>query len=198
MRFHGDFQMRNSLMLTTLVTFFTFSSAAFSAGEKGEKGGMRGRMGPGAMEFALLEKHARDLSINPEQQKKINALKAKTEQAREKTMEDPEIRGLVKEMMQARKDGDEEKIVAARKKMREAVEKKSGLTPEGIQAEIAEILSAAQLARLKKFHEDEGGMAGGEGKGKGKGNKGGPPEKVDEKQKPDVSKGAPKLYELEK
>ena len=191
--------MRNKLMVTALVAFFAFSPAAFSAGEKGEKGGpggMRGRMGPGAMELALLEKHARDLSINPEQQKKIDALKAKNESAREKSKEDPEIRGLVKEMMQARKDGDEEKIAAARKKMREAVEKKSDLSPESMHAEIAEILSPSQLARLKKFREDEGGMAGGEGKGKF--NKGGPPEKVDEKQKPDSTKGAPKLYELEK
>ena len=167
---------------------------SLSAGEKGNKGeGPGGRKG--VPEFDFILDHAKDLNLTPDQTKKINELKGKVETKREAVMKNPENRELYKELMAARKSGDEEKLKDLREKVKEQMSKNGG--GEELRDELMKILQPDQLAKLKELRESEGGpgMKKGDKAERGLGGKGG---KGPEGQKPDPNKGVPKLFEEEK
>jgi Spy/CpxP family protein refolding chaperone len=187
--------------MKTVVRAFLLSVLALgltlSAGEKGNKKDGEGKGGPGGggmmkrtPELDFVLDHAKDLNLTGDQKKKINDLKDKVETQREKVMKDPENRELMKEVMAAKKSGDEEKLRELHQKVREKMNKGGG---EDMAGELFKILQPDQLAKLKELREAEGGPRGGKMAG-GKGGGG----KAPEGQKPDASKGVPSLFDNEK
>lgn len=187
--------------MTTLLRALLLCSLtlglSLSAGEKGNnkgegnkgEGGKGGGMGmlkrTPEIDFAL--EHAKELNLTAEQKKKLNDLKNKIEDQREKAMKDPEAREVMKEVMAARKSGDEEKLRQLHEKVREKMGGKNG--GEELMADFPKIFTPDQLAKLKELHKAEGGPSKG---GKGAGGK------SPEGQKPDPKKGVPSLFENEK
>ena len=182
--------------MKTVVRAFLLNVLALgltlAAGEKGNKGeGGKGGMMKRTPEIDFILDHAKDLSLTGEQKKKINDVKDKMENQREKNMKDPENRELMKEVMAAKKSGDEEKLRQLQLKVREKMNKNGG---EDLMSEVLKALQPEQLAKLKELRESEGGPRGGKMAG-GKGGAGG---KTPEGQKPDPKKGVPSLFDNEK
>lgn len=182
-----------STLIRVLFLGLLAVSLNLSAGEKGNKEGKGGGMGMGKRtpEIDLALDHAKELNLTPEQKKKLNDLKNKVEDQREKAMKDPETRELFKETMAARKSGDEEKLKQLQQKVREKMAAKGG--GEDLSSEFVKILQPDQLAKLKELREAEGGPRGGKMAGGG-GGKGAAPEG----KKPDASKGVPSIFDNEK
>jgi Spy/CpxP family protein refolding chaperone len=179
------------LLLRGLVLGVLAAALSLSAGEKpGNKGDGPGPGGKrGAPEFDFILDHAKDLNLTPDQTRRIKELKEKVESKREAVMKSPENRELYKELMAARKSGDEEKLKDLREKVKEQMAK-SGGGGEDLKDQLMQILQPDQLAKLKEIRESEGG-------GMKKGERG-PGGKAPEGKKPDPSKGTPKLFEDEK
>src|SRR4051812_35603800 len=102
---------------------------AASLGHAGEgkgkgKGGEPGIANNDGIDFIL--EHAQDLKLDSDQKAKLTELGAKIGTQKEKLKADPEIRELFKAMNEAKQGGDQEAMRADRKKLREAMEKKSG------------------------------------------------------------------------
>ena len=178
-----------------LVLSVLACALSLSAGErpnkKGEGDGPGGPGGKRVPEIDFILDHAKELNLTADQIKKINEQKNKIEDRREKMMKDPANKELYKEMMAARKSGDEDKLRELREKVKEKMAAGGG-AGEDMRDEFVRILTPEQLAKLKEIRETEGpGMRKGERGGPG--GKGG-----GEGQKPDPKKGVPSLFDNEK
>ena len=144
-----------------------------------------------AQEFEFIKKHDKELDLTAEQKKKIDALQEKAEKTREKMRDDPDTRKLFTEVKEARKSGNEAKLQELQAKVREMMQKQTGGEP--IMAELRNILTPQQLAKLKDLREAEG-MKGPRERRKEKADGGA----TKTQERPDPAKGAPSLYDNEK
>jgi Spy/CpxP family protein refolding chaperone len=162
-----------------------------SAGEKNGKGeGKRMLEGRHPL-FDMIKEHEADLNVTPEQKKQLKTLEDEVDKKREAMRKDPDTRELFKEVMEARKAGDEAKLKELREKVRGMMDSKNA-GDKGVMDQLAKILQPQQLAKLKQLHEAEGGRMGGKLAG-GPGR-----DKPEDHKAPDTNKGAPKLYDDEK
>ena len=174
-------------------------------GEKGEKGEKKEKPAKGdraghPLLRAIAEKEA-ELKLTEDQKKQIAELRKKTDAA----FEDPEVRELQKQMMEARKAQDKEKMQALKTQLKAKIEAKGGMADDSVFAELKKILTEEQSA---KINEKRGGAEGKGPEGKGgaekKGEKGekkreGKEAKHEEGKAADPAKGGPPpLYEQDK
>lgn len=156
---------------------------------KGPAAGGNNREG---VEFIL--EHEKDLDITSDQKQKLEDLSTKITTQREKLRQDPEMQELYKDAKEAQDSGDKEAVRAARKKIREAMEKKTGVKLENVIADVAKILHPDQLKKLAELRKNAGmenplKTAAADKQA----------EKDDANHKhADVSKGPPNLYDNEK
>ena len=161
-----------------------------AGGEKKGKGADQGLNGPGPVEFIL--DHQKDLNLDATQVSKLTDIQSKISTQKEKLKQDPEIRDLYRAAAEAKASGDQEAVRAARKKMREAIEKKSGLKFEEVMADALKVLHPDQQQKLAELRKKSGLDANPMQTLKGQKND----ETADANhQKPDVAKGAPSLYD---
>lgn len=143
------------------------------------------------VEFIL--DHAQDLALDAGQKTKLTEMNTKIEAQKDKLKQDPEMRELYRDAKEAKDSGDEVAMHAARKRLREAMEKKSGLKIEDMMQEVAKILHPDQLQKLAELRK-KAGMDPNPGKTL-KDQKGEEKADVASQQQPDRSKGAPNLYD---
>ncbi|HYG73512.1 MAG TPA: Spy/CpxP family protein refolding chaperone [Planctomycetota bacterium] len=176
-------------LMAAAVALSLCAGGAFSGekGNKSERGERNGKLGGTPMIDHVL-KHEKELALTAEQKKKFEALKDKAEALQEKMRKDPEARELFKEVAQARKSGNEEKLRELQTKVKELAARKG--SSEEITGEGLRLLTPEQMAKLKDLR-DEGPMAMRDGKDGGK-------KAASAGTKPDPSKGAPSLYDNEK
>lgn len=183
-----------------LVAVALVIGVAVQAGDApNTKGKGKNKPGAGAanekegIEFIL--DHEKDLDLSATQKKQLEDINAKIAKEREKLIQDPEMLELFKEQKEAKDSGDQEAVHAARKKIRQAMEKKGGLKFENVVAEVGRILTPPQLKKLAELRKDAGMDPN-------------PVKTAREEKKedtadanrshPDVNKGAPSLYDNEK
>jgi hypothetical protein len=169
------------------------ASAGDGTGGKGKnKGPAAGGNNKEGVEFIL--QHEKDLDLTADQVKKLEDVSAKVNTQREKLRDDPEMQELYKDAKEAQDSGDKDAIRAARKKIREAVEKKSGLKVENVIADVAKILNPKQLKKLAELRKENGMENPAKTAAADK-----QAEKEDANhKKADVAKGPPNLYDNEK
>ena len=143
------------------------------------------------VEFIL--EHAQDLSLDADQKTKLTELNTKIEAQKDKLKQDPEIRELFRDAKEAKDSGDETAMHAARKRLREAMEKKSGLKIEDMMQDVAKILHPDQLQKLAELRK-KADMDPNPGKTL-KDQKSEEKADVASQQQPDRSKGTPNLYD---
>ena len=183
------FFMSAPLVLGSL--FMVLNSSAAEGQEKGKN--RPAARWPSITGF--IKEHEADLALTADQKEKLGEIDKKVEGHREKAKDDPELRDLFKQVHEAKKDEDEEKMKALRKQMRETFEKKTGMSLETILFEVGKILTPEQLAKLRELRTADGMDPKIAGSIRGLKRQ----EKNDtaEHAKPDPSKEPPKLYEEE-
>jgi hypothetical protein len=139
--------------------------------------------------------HEAELKLTADQKKQLAELRSKNEAL----LDDPEIKELQKQMMEARKAQDKEKTQELRKAFRQKIEAKGGMNEDGMFAALKKILTEEQMAKLKDLRPAGDGPANKqerkekreakEGKGDGK---------MEEPNRADPGKGPPPLYEHER
>ena len=145
--------------------------------------------------IGFINEHEAALVLTSDQKEKLNEIAKKVEDKREQFKDDPELRDLFKQVHEARINEDEEKMKSLRKQMREAFDKKSGMSLESILLEMGKILTPDQLVKLGELRKAEGvdiDVQSSIRKLKGQ-------QKKDsaEHVRPDPTKTPPKLYEEE-
>lgn len=174
-------------MKTTLICTL-LAMCVFGASQAAEnKAGKRDFPMAGGPLQHILE-HAKELNLTAEQKTKLEALVKEMAggDKREKLKENPEARELFKEMMEARKSGDEEKLKLLRQKMMEKVGGGNG--QEGLLPKIASILTPEQMKQVREIAQEARAKMGEKFGGKD----GGKPE--DKSTRPDPNKGAPEVF----
>jgi hypothetical protein len=146
--------MKIRLAATVILTILFVAPAVFAAAEgkrnKGDK-----PLREGGIEFIV--EHAQDLALTADQKTKLTELESKVKAAREKMKDDPDVKEIGRELYELKESGaDEEAMRPVRKKMREAMEKKSGMTMESVGQEIGKILSPVQLKKLAELRKESG------------------------------------------
>ncbi len=180
------------LLCCALFSCGVLAGDAPSKGGAGKENGRNRGQGQGkAFEFIL--QHEKDLSLTDEQKKKITELQRKAEQRFEQARKDPDLREPFKQMAEARKSGDADKMAEARQKLKDALDKKPGLSEESLLGDIRNVLTDPQLLKLAELHKEEGG--GPKGMRDRKAGKGGKGKGEEEGKRPEPEKGAPSLYE---
>jgi len=114
-------QIRHTLMATLLLGGSLSALAANGEGLGKNKRGLN--QDGGGIQFILS--HKTDLNLDASQLSQLNAINDKIETQREKLKQDPEIRDLFREMHDAQESGDQQAVRPARKKLREAMEKRA-------------------------------------------------------------------------
>src|SRR5262249_27059482 len=104
----------------------------------------------------ILE-HAQDLGLTSDQKTKLTEIETKVKAAREKMKDDPDVKEIGRELYELKESGaDEEAMRPVRKRMREAMKKKAGMSMESVMQEMAKILSPVQHKNLAELRKEAG------------------------------------------
>jgi hypothetical protein len=143
-------------ILPLVVAFVASAAFAANDGNKGNKQHDGGPGGPGSgIEFII--DHAKDLALTADEKTKLTELASKLKTAIEKAREDPDVKELGRELYELKESGaDEDALKPTQKRLRQAVEKKSGISRESVTQDIVKILSPTQLKKLAELRKEAG------------------------------------------
>jgi Spy/CpxP family protein refolding chaperone len=170
--------MRRTLLLTVIallsfsVTAAEGNTRAVPVAAEGARKNTAGKDGP----LALVIQHAEDLGLNGDQIRQLQSLRDDLQSEREKMMQDPAVRELYQQALDAKKSGDTAKLEELKKQLMERARSHMDNLKERIEA----ILTPDQLMKLRDYVNTKR-PEGSEG----------PREKG---QKPDSNKPAPKVF----
>ncbi len=143
------FGAKMALILGTITCLGTLSAGEAPKRPAGREGQ---RTGP----LAFILEHRQDLDLSTDQVQKLEALQKKVKEAFEKLRDDPQFREHFKEILAARRAGDEEKARKLREEFREQAKGKMGGGQERLKEELQGILTPEQLRKLKDLRPEHG------------------------------------------